>query len=57
MLLLVNRYNTVLADPNDENSEEVTLESPIARWKALLGDKNPEEAKTENPESLRALYG
>jgi hypothetical protein len=57
VLLLVNRYNTVLADPNDENSEEVTLESPIARWKALLGDKNPEEAKTENPESLRALYG
>jgi nucleoside diphosphate kinase len=29
----------------------------VVRWKALLGDKNPEEAKTENAECLRALYG
>jgi len=57
VLLLVNATNTVLADPNDENSEEVTLESPQVRWKALLGDKNPEEAKAANPECLRAVYG
>jgi len=35
----------------------VTLESPQIRWKALLGDKNPDVAKADEPESLRALFG
>jgi hypothetical protein len=33
------------------------LESPIFRWKKLLGNKNPEEAKAEGNKSLRALFG
>ncbi len=33
------------------------LESPIVRWKKLIGDKDPSEAKIKDPSSLRAKYG
>ena len=55
VLLLVNARETVPAE--EEGEEEVKLESPVVRWKKLLGNKNPEEAKTDEPESLRALFG
>lgn len=32
-----------------EREVEVKLDSPIARWKELLGDKNPETAKAQDP--------
>ena len=46
VLLLINKVNTVF-DPALEL--EVKLESPIVRWKELLGDKSPEEAKKQDP--------
>ena len=55
VLLLVNARETVPAE--EEGEEEGKLESPVVRWKKLLGNKNPEEAKTDEPESLRALFG
>jgi len=30
---------------------------PILKLKELLGDKDPEKAKTQNPNSIRAKYG
>ena len=32
-------------------------EDPIAKLKGMMGNKNPEVAKEEAPESFRALYG
>ena len=32
-------------------------EDPIKKWKEMIGDKDPEKAKSDNPESLRAIYG
>jgi len=29
VLLLTNRFETVLSDPNDENSEEITLKPAV----------------------------
>ena len=55
VLLLVNDKEIVPAE--EEGEEDVKLESPVVRWKKLLGNRNPEEAKTETPESLRALFG
>ena len=55
VLLLVNDKESVPAEI--EGEEEVKLESPVVRWKKLLGNKNPEEAKTENAECLRSLFG
>ena len=57
VFLLINKVDKVY-DPVTET--EVKLESPIARWKKLLGDKNPEHAaqqeecfktKVTNPET------
>ena len=43
VLLLINKVDSVW---NEEKQEEVKLESPIVRWKELIGDKDPEVAKT-----------
>lgn len=32
-------------------------ENPIDKWKNLIGPTNPEEAKKQNPQCLRAVYG
>lgn len=41
VLLLINKVSTIY-DP--ERELEVKIESPIVRWKELLGDKSPEVA-------------
>ena len=53
-MVLINKVETVYDEAKDE---DVKLESPITRWKALIGDKDPTEAKTKDPKCLRALYG
>merc|ERR1719491_2068594 len=55
VLLLVNDKEVVPAE--EEGEEDVKLESPVIRWKKLLGNKNIEEAKSEGAESLRSLFG
>ena len=55
VLLLVNDKEFIPAE--EEGEEDIKLESPVVRWKKLLGNKNPEEAKAEEPDSLRALFG
>lgn len=32
-------------------------ENPIKKWKEIIGHKDPARAKTDAPESLRAVYG
>ena len=54
ILLLINKKDTKY---DEEKGEDVPLEDPITRWKNLLGPPNPEDAKTEAPESLHAVYG
>ena len=54
VLLLINKVDTKY---DEEKEEEVKLDDPIKRWKALIGPSDPETAKTDAPESLRALYG
>jgi len=54
IMLLVNSQESSI---NEETGEETKLEPPVVRWKKLLGDKNPEEAKINEPETLRALFG
>jgi nucleoside diphosphate kinase len=46
IMLLINKTDTVY---DHEKELEVKLESPIVRWKELLGDKNPENAKAQDP--------
>ena len=46
VLLLINKVDSVWSE---EKQEDVKLESPIVRWKQLIGNKNPEEAKAEEP--------
>ena len=41
VLLLINKVDKIY-DPVQEL--DVKLESPIVRWKELLGDKSPDEA-------------
>ena len=55
VLLLVNDKETVPAE--EEGEEEIKLDSPVVRWKKLIGNRNPEEAKTEDPDCLRAIWG
>ena len=57
ILLLVNECDEILEDPNDEHSDKIKLASPIQRWKQLIGDKDPAEAKTNDPECLRSQFG
>jgi hypothetical protein len=33
VLLLVNRYDTIPRDNEDDTNEEIKLESPVVRWK------------------------
>lgn len=54
VMVLINKVETVF---DQAKEEDVKLESPIVRWKALIGDKNPTDAKTADPKSLRAIYG
>ena len=42
VLLLINKVDTVWSE---EAGMDVKLESPIVRWKKLIGDKDPEVAK------------
>lgn len=46
IMLLINKVESVY-DP--EKELEVKLESPIVRWKELIGDKNPDVAKSQEP--------
>ena len=46
ILLLINKTDTVWSE---EAQEEVKLDSPIVRWKQLIGNKDPEVAKGEDP--------
>jgi hypothetical protein len=54
VMVLINKVEKVYDEVKDE---EVKLESPIMRWKTLIGNKDPNEARTADPKSLRALYG
>jgi murein L,D-transpeptidase YafK len=46
VLLLINKVDKVW---DEERGEEVKLDTPIARWKELIGDKDPELAKNQEP--------
>jgi hypothetical protein len=46
VLLLINKVETVY---DEAKEEDIKLESPIVRWKKLIGSKEPAEAKTINP--------
>lgn len=54
IFVLINKVDSKF-DP--VKNEEVKLEDPITWFKKILGHKNPADAKTENPNSLRALFG
>lgn len=46
ILLLINKVDKIF-DP--EREVEVKLESPIRRWKELIGDKHPDSASSQEP--------
>lgn len=46
VLLLINKVDQAW---DETRGEEVALESPIVRWKKLIGNKDPETAKSEEP--------
>ena len=47
VLLLVNKVDTLPAENDGE--EDIKLESPVVRWKQLIGHRSPEEAKLQDP--------
>ena len=51
---MVNKVESVY---DEAKEEDVKLESPIVRWKKMIGDKDPVEARTKDPNCLRAKYG
>ena len=54
--LLVNKVDKVPAE--EEGEEDIKLESPVVRWKKLIGNRSPEEAKqAEGEKPLRAIFG
>lgn len=52
VMILINKVESVF---DEAKGEDVKLESPIVRWKALIGNKDPAEAKTTDAKCLRAL--
>jgi nucleoside diphosphate kinase len=54
VMVLINKVESVY---DESKEEDVKLESPIIRWKNLIGNRDPNEAKTNEPKSLRAIYG
>ena len=36
---------------------ELVAEDSVAKWRKLLGPTNPQVAKKDAPQSIRALYG
>lgn len=53
ILVLINKEDTYM----DENGIKTYYNSPIVRWKEMIGHKDPVIAKNMNPESLRCVYG
>ena len=54
VLLLINKVETVWSE---EKGEDVKLESPIVRWKRLIGNKDPDVAQTEEALPNPAFVG
>jgi len=54
VLLIINKVDKIY---DEEKEEDVKIGDPITRWKKLIGDKDPQEAKAKDPNSLRAKYG
>lgn len=54
VLLLINKVETIY---DEQKEEDVKLESPIIRFKRLVGDKDPSDAKTKDPNCMRAKFG
>lgn len=54
IFILINKVDSKI-DPS--SNEEIKLDDPITRFKKLLGNKNPPDAKNENSESLWAKFG
>jgi hypothetical protein len=44
VLLLINKVDTIWSE---EKGMDIKLESPIVRWKKLIGNMSPEVALTE----------
>eukprot|EP00826_Nyctotherus_ovalis_P026244 TRINITY_DN2051_c0_g1_i11.p1 TRINITY_DN2051_c0_g1~~TRINITY_DN2051_c0_g1_i11.p1 ORF type:complete len:196 (-),score=41.60 TRINITY_DN2051_c0_g1_i11:1074-1661(-) len=52
--ILTNRYETKF---DEEKKEDVKVESPIERIKGLIGDKDPDVARSTDPSLWRSIYG
>ena len=52
ILVLINKDETYL----DENGIKTYYDSPVIRWKEMIGDKDPTVAKS-NENALRGIYG
>ena len=53
ILVLVNKEESFI----DNNGIKTIYKSPIVRLKEAIGNKDPAQAKTASPNSLRAIYG
>ncbi len=54
VLVLTNKLESKF---DEERKEEVKIDNPIDRVKRLIGDKDPDVARSANPESWRGLFG
>jgi nucleoside diphosphate kinase len=52
ILVLINKEDTYL----DENGIKTYYDSPVQRWKEMIGDKDPNVAKSDE-NALRGIYG
>jgi hypothetical protein len=46
VMILINKVDLVW---DEAKGMDVKLDSPVVRWKKLIGNKDPEVAKTEEP--------
>jgi len=52
-MVLINKNESYV----DSNGITTLYNPPYARWKDIIGNKDPSIAKTSNPQSLRGIYG
>ena len=53
ILILINKEESYL----DENGIKTLYLSPVERWKEMIGNKDPNVAKSDDENALRGIYG
>lgn len=51
VMLIINASEKIIDPEDPEGNDEITLDPPVKRFKALLGPKDPDECRAINEEN------